>query len=222
MLRGSCSGRYLAPCLLLLLLTVTGVYADENEQQNAAGLEQLRVYLGSLQDLRAGFRQDVISPEQEIVESASGTVILSKPGRFRWDYREPYERVIVANGERVWFYESDLEQVTIRRLAVGIGDTPAALLTGDEAALEHFVLLDSWLAEGQQWLQLAPVSSEADFSIVDLGFTAGELQQIIFVDRLGQRTRVSLFDIDRSLRLGDADFQFEIPAGVDVIDEKEM
>ena len=130
MLRGSCSGRYLAPCLLLLLLTVTGVYADENEQQNAAGLEQLRVYLGSLQDLRAGFRQDVISPEQEIVESASGTVILSKPGRFRWDYREPYERVIVANGERVWFYESDLEQVTIRRLAVGIGDTPAALLTG--------------------------------------------------------------------------------------------
>ena len=84
------------------------------------------------------------------------------------------------------------------------------------------MLLDSWLAEGQQWLQLAPVSSEADFSIVDLGFTAGELQQIIFVDRLGQRTRVSLFDIDRSLRLGDADFQFEIPAGVDVIDEKEM
>ncbi|MDP6674962.1 MAG: outer membrane lipoprotein chaperone LolA [Gammaproteobacteria bacterium] len=218
----SCSGRRLAACWFLALLVVTGVNGDEVEPQNAAGLEQLRGYLGSMQVLRAEFRQDVIGPEQEIVESASGSVILSKPGRFRWDYREPYERVIVADGERVWFYESDLEQVTIRRLATGLGDTPAALLTGDETALEHFELLSSWSIDDLQWLQLAPISPEADFSIVDLGFAAGELQQIIFIDRLGQRTRVSLFDIDRSPRLGDDDFRFEIPDGVDVIGEKEM
>jgi len=222
MRRVSCSGRRLAICCLALLV-VTGVaYSGESEQRNAADLEQLRSYLGAMQDLRADFRQEVIGPEQEIVEYASGSVALRKPGRFRWDYREPYERVIVADGERVWFYEADLEQVTIRRMATGLGDTPAALLTGDEAALEHFELLSSWSADGLQWLQLAPISAEADFSTVDLGFVAGELQQIEFVDRLGQRTRVTLSAIDRSPRLTDRDFHFEIPAGVDVIGEDDM
>ena len=73
------------------------------------------------------FSQQVIGPDEEIIEQASGSVALSKPGRFRWDYREPYERIIVADGERVWFYEADLEQVTIRRISrQGLGDTPAA------------------------------------------------------------------------------------------------
>jgi outer membrane lipoprotein carrier protein len=222
MMRVSRSGRRLA-VWCFALLTVTGMaYGSGLDQRNADELEWLRSYLGTMQDLRAEFRQEVIGPEQEIVEYASGSVALRKPGRFRWDYREPYERTIVADGERVWFYEADLEQVTIRRMATGLGDTPAALLTGDEAALEHFELLDSWSADGLQWLQLAPVSAEADFSTIDLGFVAGELQQIEFVDRLGQRTRVSLSGIDRSPRLVDSDFRFEIPAGVDVISEDDM
>jgi len=205
------------------LLTVTGIaFGDEPEQRNEAVLEQLRSYLGAMQDLRAEFRQEVIGPGQEIVETASGSVALRKPGQFRWDYREPYERVIVADGERVWFYEADLEQVTIRRMATGLGDTPAALLTGDEAALEHFELLGSWSADGLQWLQLAPISAEADFSTVNVGFTDGELQQIEFVDRLGQRTKISLSGIDHSPQLTDSDFRFEIPDGVDVIGEDDM
>lgn len=216
------SGRRLAFCCLAWLAAYGMAYSGESEQRNKAELERLRGYLGTMQDLRAEFRQEVIDTEQEIIESASGTVALRKPGRFRWNYREPYERVIVADGERVWFYEADLEQVTIRRMATGLGNTPAALLTGDEAALEHFELLDSWLADGLVWLQLAPVSPEADFSTVDLGFVDSELQRIEFVDRLGQRTRVSLWDIDRSPRLADSDFRLEIPAGVDVIGADDM
>jgi len=149
-------------------------------------------------------------------------VVLSKPGRFRWDYREPYQRVIVADGKHVWFYESDLEQVTIRRLAAGLGETPAALLTGDVAALDHFRLVDSWSSDDLHWLRLAPISAEADFSTVDLGFGGGELRQIDFVDRLGQRTRIFLSAIDRSPLPDDRIFQFKIPDGVDVIGADDM
>jgi len=221
MIRVSCYGLRLAACCLAWL-AVTGTAYGESEQRNQAELEQLRGYLGAMQDLRAEFSQEVIAPDEEVIEHASGSVALSKPGRFRWDYREPYERVIVADGERVWFYEADLEQVTIRRMAMGLGDTPAALLTGDEAALESFKLLGTWTTDGFEWLQLAPISPEADFSTVDIGFVEGELQRIEFVDRLGQRTRLTLSGIDRSPQLADSEFHFEIPAGVDVIGEDDM
>ena len=204
------------------MLGITGMAYGESQQQTQADVQWLHRYLAAMGDLRAEFRQEVIGPEQEIIEHASGSVVLSKPGRFRWDYREPYERVIVADGERVWFYEADLEQVTIRRMATGLGDTPAALLTGDARALEHFELLKTWSANNFRWLQLAPISPEADFTTVDLGFLADELQQIEFVDRLGQRTRLTLSGIDRAPQLVDSEFHFEIPAGVDVIGENEM
>ena len=208
-------GRRLSACACVLLL-LSGMDSGAAEQ-DTADLEQLRIYLGEIGDLRAEFKQEVIGPEQEILELASGTVVLSKPGRFRWDYLEPYERVIVADGERIWLYEADLEQVTIRRMATGLGDTPAALLTGDDEALKQFELLRAWSADNLQWMQLAPVSPEADFSTVELGFASGELQQIEFVDRLGQRTRLTLSAIDHSPQLSEGDFIFEIPDGVDVI-----
>ena len=206
----------------LALLTLSGLAGAAPEQVSPDELERLRVYLGAMQDLRAEFSQQVIGPADEIIEQASGSVALSKPGRFRWNYREPYERIIVADGERVWFYEADLEQVTIRRISAGLGDTPAALLTGDESALENFKLLRTWNIDGLHWLQLAPISVEADFATVDIGFTGDELRQIEFVDRLGQRTRLILSEIDRTPRLADNEFHFEIPPGVDVIGEDDM
>ena len=214
-------GRRLAPCLFTLVALIGTAYG-ESSLQDGGNLQQLQDYLKAIQDIRAEFRQEVIGPEQEIIESASGTVALSKPGRFRWDYREPYERVIVTDGERIWLYEADLEQVTIRRLSAGLGDTPAALLTGDEKALENFRLLSSRSAEDIHWLQLAPISPEADFVTVDLGFMAGELQRIEFMDRLGQRTRINLSAIDHSPQFTGSEFRFEIPPGVDVIGEDEM
>jgi outer membrane lipoprotein carrier protein len=205
-----------------VLLALSGMAVGASEQVNPDEFERLRVYLGAMQDLRAEFSQQVIGPADEIIEQASGSVTLSKPGRFRWNYREPYERIIVADGQRVWFYEADLEQVTIRRISAGLGDTPAALLTGDVSALKNFELLRTWINDGQHWLRLAPVSAEADFATVDIGFTGDELQRIEFVDRLGQRTRLILSDIDRTPRLADNEFQFEIPSGVDVIGEDDL
>ncbi len=186
------------------------------------GMQVLRAFLDGLDTLSATFRQRIIGGDLEPLEDASGRVVLKKPGRFRWDYREPYERVITADGERVWLYEADLEQVTIRRLDAGLGETPAALLTGATDVLDHFEYRGSARSDGLRWLRLEPRSAESDFAGVELGFEAGELQRILLTDRLGQRTQIFLSEIDREADVPDAFFRFDVPDGVDIIDEGEL
>lgn len=186
------------------------------------GMQVLRAYLDDLGTLSASFRQQIIGSDLEPLEGASGRVVLKKPGRFRWDYVEPYERVITADGERVWLYEADLEQVTIRRLDAGLGETPAALLTGATEVLDHFEYRGSAEDGGIRWLRLEPRSAESDFAGIELGFAADELQRIFLTDRLGQRTQIFLSDIDQDTDVPDEFFRFAVPDGVDVIDEGEL
>lgn len=203
---------------LSLAVTVAPAATDEADEN----LQLLRAYLDDLGTLSAAFHQQVIGRDLEPVDDARGRVVLKKPGRFRWDYTEPYERVISADGERVWLYEADLEQVTIRRLDAGIGETPAALLTGTADVLDHFDYRGS-VADGEiHWLRLEPRSAESDFAGIELGFAAGELQRIFLTDRLGQKTQISLSDIEAGADVPDEFFHFEIPDGVDVIDEDEI
>ena len=219
-------------CVALWLLTLTsGALAEQGvSARDDASLQALRTYLDGLSTLRAEFRQAVISRDLEHLEDTRGRVTLKKPGRFRWDYLEPFERVISADGERVWLYEADLEQVTIRRLDTGIGATPAALLTGATEVLDHFALTDTRTEGEVRWLRLAPRAPESDFASIDLGFAYDEgddeaddeIVQIFLTDRLGQQTRIYLSDIERGARIDDAFFRFEVPDGADVIDEGDL
>lgn len=208
---------------LLLMTFACGVLA----QPGASGgddpsLRLLRTYLDEMSTLRAEFRQEVISRDLERIEDTRGRVAFKKPGRFRWDYLEPFERVISSDGERVWLYEADLEQVTIRRFDSGLGATPAALLTGATDILVHFRFVGAHSEDSIRWLSLASRAPESDFAGIDLGFTDGELLQIFLTDRLGQQTRITLSAIDRGADIDDAFFRFEVPAGVDVIDEDDI
>jgi len=191
-------------------------------QAEEPGLVRLRTYLAGLNSLRAKFRQEVINSDLELVEEASGRVTLKKPGRFRWDYTLPFERVIVADGERVWLYEADLQQVTVRRLDAGLGETPAALLTGDAEVLDHFEYLGSSMDDGIEWIQLKPNSAESDFEMISLGFDGDDLVEIGLADRLGQRTRLYLTEVERLEALSDDLFHFTVPDGVDVIGEGDL
>jgi outer membrane lipoprotein carrier protein len=148
--------------------------------------------------------------------------VLKKPGRFRWDYEEPYERVISADGERVWLYEADLDQVTVRRLDAGLGETPAALLTGTADVLDHFQYRGSMIADDVRWLRLEPEAAESDFAAIELGFVGGDLRGILLMDRLGQKTRIDFDEVDTEATVADDLFRFEPPPGVDVIDENEL
>src|SRR5690606_23810944 len=101
--------------------------------------------------------------------------------------QQPHARAIVADGQKLWLYEADLEQVIIRQLEDGIGDTPAALLTGRQDVLERFTISKSWQADGIQWVALAPKAAAADFAAVRLAFDGPKLVSLELDDRLGQR-----------------------------------
>jgi outer membrane lipoprotein carrier protein len=210
-----------------LLSPVACSWADSAEDElspavSDQGLARLRDYLDNFQSLRAVFRQEVINRDMELVEQASGTVILQKPGRFAWNYEQPYERVIVADGEQVWLYEADLEQVTVRRLDAGLGETPASLLTGTADVLEHFEYVETSIVDGLEWIQIKPRSAESDFASIILAFDGDTLVQIALLDRLDQRTRLYLSEIEMPAVVGAEEFVFVVPDGVDVIGETDL
>jgi outer membrane lipoprotein carrier protein len=210
---------------LLALLAFPLVFATDGAADADAtpqGLDRLRTYLDEFQSLRAKFRQEVVNRDMELVEQASGEVILQKPGRFVWNYEQPYERVIMSDGERIWLYEADLEQVTVRRFDTAIGATPAALLTGTADVLDHFEYVDASSVEGLELIQLKPRSPESDFESIILGFDGDSLVQIALLDRLAQRTRLYLTEIEQPASVRADEFVFVIPEGVDVIGETEL
>jgi outer membrane lipoprotein carrier protein len=214
---------WLRPLVVLFsLLSAAASGAQPNDTGNITGATRLRNFLANVQGMEARFRQQVIDSRQQVLEDASGSVVMQRPGRFRWNYQAPFERVIVADGEKVWLYEADLEQVTIRRLTSGIGDTPAALLTGKVSVLERFTVEKSWTEEGLALVRLIPRSADADFAGVTLGFDGAELRRLVLDDRLGQQTRIDLTEVRTNPRLSPEVFRFEIPAGADVIDDSDL
>lgn len=210
-----------SPRLIPLLLLLSAPLAS-GEAVEGVGLDQLRNYLANVQRMDGNFRQQVIDSRGVVLEDASGTVAMQRPGRFRWNYETPFERVIVADGEKVWLYEADLDQVTIRKLTAGIGDTPAALLTGKESVLERFDVEKSWTEGGLALVRLIPRSAEADFAGVTLGFQGSTLRQLLLDDRLGQQTRIELSETRANPTLSPDVFRFEPPPGADVIDDSEL
>lgn len=182
----------------------------------------LRQFLDTVQTFRSPFTQVVFDSRGRAVESSAGEVVMQRPGRFRWDYATPYVRTIVADGERLWLYEADLEQVTVRRLSEGLGDTPAALLTGRDDVLKRFAVQRTWEADGLAWSALRPRTAEGDFAELRLGFRGNVLLALELDDRLGQRTRIE-FQSPRLNAAVPADtFRFTPPAGADVIDDTEL
>ncbi len=201
-----------------MLVAAGGLSAAAPAQGNDdPGMRRLQEFLQSVESLQAHFEQRVVDQNQQLIEQASGTVVLKRPGRFRWDYAEPYERVVLADGERVWMYEVDLEQVTVRPMVAGLGETPAALLSGDPDVLDRFDYQGYSVVDDITWVQLAPVSPAADFEYIRLGFDRQNLVRLELRDRLGQSTQISFDGIVINQLIDDAVFQLQVPDGVDVI-----
>ncbi|RMF95144.1 MAG: outer membrane lipoprotein carrier protein LolA [Gammaproteobacteria bacterium] len=212
-MRRRCSLDRLATVFTLLLCLPAA--ADD-------GLQRLEAFIDGTQSLRAAFTQEVIDRDQAVVERASGHFFLARPGRFRWQYEQPFERLIVSDGERVWLYEADLEQVTVRRIGAALGSTPAALLSGSRDVLDAFEVLGTDASDGLAWVTLGPRDSSADFASMRLGFAGADPAVFVLTDRLGQQTRIRFEQVERNPALPAALFTFAVPAGADVIDESEL
>jgi len=197
--------------LLLVTVLAAGVHAA------APGVAKLEAFTEELRSLRATFRQSLYDESGAPIESSSGIVWLQRPGRFRWEYETPYEQIIVGDGERVWLYDRELEQVTVRPVDDTIGITPAALLASDRPVRESFLVADGGEEGGLDWVELRPRADEATFTLVRLGFGARHLESMQLEDGFGQTTVLDFADVSRNPALDPALFRFSPPPGVDVI-----
>jgi outer membrane lipoprotein carrier protein len=197
-----------------LLLAAALAHADA--AADAVALATVERALAALDSVRAGFVQQLVGRDGTTSERAVGTLYLKKPGRFRWDYTEP-RQLIVSDGERLWLYDPELEQATVRHVRDTLSQTPAMLLAGEAPVRAGFVVTAAGTAAGLVWVRLVPRQTDTDFRELKLGFAGEVLKRIEFADKLNQLTRIELTTLERNAHLPESLFHFVAPPGVDVI-----
>ncbi len=185
----------------------------------AAGVDALKAFLGQTQTVKARFAQMVLDKNLKTLQQAQGVMQFSRPGKFRWDYVKPYEQSIVGDGSRLWIYDKDLNQVTVRKLDRALGASPAALLAGSNDLERDYVLTNSGTQNGLDWLDAVPKSRESVFERVRMGFGKSGLEAMELRDQFGQVTVITFADVERNPRIPDGVFRFTPPPGADVITE---
>lgn len=207
--------RFLNLAAALLLTMVAHVTLAASDP--AAGRQKVEGFLQGLQSLQAQFKQTLTDRNGLTVEQASGTLAIRRPDRFRWDYREPNEQVIVADGSRIWLYDADLEQVTVRKLDDTLSATPAMLLSGQGNLQDNFNVTQTAQEGGIFWVRMQPKRDDTDFKWVRLGFDGNTLKFMQLADKLGQTTHLEFSQLERNSAVDPSRFTFTVPPGADVI-----
>ena len=184
-----------------------------------ASVERFHAFVRSTQSARADFSQKVYDRNRKLVQESSGSLTFQRPGRFRWTYDKPYAQVIVGDGEKVWIYDADLNQVTVRKIARAIGSTPAALLAGSAEVDQAFELAEAGSADGLEWLEARPRARESGFERIRMGFSVAGIEAMELMDPFGQTTVLRFSNLARNPRLDPSTFRFTPPKGADVLGE---
>jgi outer membrane lipoprotein carrier protein len=198
-------------------------------------------YLDGLTSLRTDFSQSITDASGKPAAGGSGSLIVERPNRFRWDYRpadetgaggagqdgqgqggqgqaEPHGQLLVADGRNLWFYDRELAQVTVKPIDTALSSTPIMLLSGSSQALRaQFDISTQPSGQGLQWVQVRPRGPQADFSDARLGFRGNELERMIVHNMLGQTVQLDFTHSRRNAPVDASLFTFTVPQGVDVI-----
>lgn len=201
--------------LSALLLTV--IACSSQSLWAESGISQLENFLKDLKTLRADFRQTLQQPDYDQVFASDGVFYLKRPGLLRWEYQTPSQQLIVADGNRVWLYDIELEQVSHRSQDAVLNGTPAQLLSGTEPISNHFQVNELGEQDQLTWVELIPKDKEAQFSSLRMALHANQLQRMEMADNFGQVTRFFFDQVERNPELSDSLFEFEPPPLIDLI-----
>ncbi len=182
---------------------------------DASGIDQLKSFLSGAKTGKATFRQ-VVTSQRGTAES-TGTFTFQRPGKFRWVYEKPYEQLIVGDGDKLWIYDRDLNQVIVRKLDAALGSSPAALLSGDNALERSYELTDSGRADGMEWVDAKPKAADTGFERVRIGFKDNLPRVMDLKDTFGNVTRLEFGTFERNPTLDAGQFRFVPPKGADVV-----
>jgi outer membrane lipoprotein carrier protein len=186
----------------------------------------LDAYLAGVRTLRAEFTQQVTDGRGSEVQRANGSLVIQRPGKFRWELTpvnaagaKQTPQLMVADGKNLWFYDRDLDQVSVKPAASALTATPASLLSGDGKLGEFFEVRADGQREGLTWVRVVPKRSDADFREVRIGFksSGSELSRMVLKDKLGQTVNLVFNVSARNVPVAATEVTFTPPAGADVI-----
>ena len=202
--------------LMLISLTMASIapaYAD-----NDAALNDFLARIKNLQTLDSRFEQSTRDNHGQVLQSMTGQLTVAKPGKLRWHTDEPFAQLVVSDGELVWVYDMDLEQVTIRNMDQRIQETPALLLTGDAGNVEKSFLVEEEKAGDEIVFQLVPKDNSQLFESLEFHYRDQQIVRMMIFDAAGQITEISFDGVAINQPVDDQAFVFNVPEGVDVID----
>ncbi|HEX8988700.1 MAG TPA: outer membrane lipoprotein chaperone LolA [Rhodocyclaceae bacterium] len=184
----------------------------------ASGLDQLKAFLESTHTASGTFVQSVVGKSGRKPQQSAGSFALSRPGKFRWQYEKPYQQLLVSDGEKLWSFDPDLNQVTVKKLGKALGSSPAALLAGGDLDA-HFNLKDAGEAEGVEMVDATPKAADGSFERTRIGFK-GNLPRVMEIrDNFGQVTTLIFGQFRANPALPKDEFRFTPPKGADVVGE---
>lgn len=213
--------RTLTTNLAILSLLCTPIFIPVSMASEA----MLRQFYKDVDTLQANFEQRVSDETGFSLEDSSGTFSLSRPGKFRWDYVSddpdlPMGQQIIADGEHIYLFSPDLDQVTRRSLGDALAQVPSLVLVQSGADIDqHFMISDIGLTDGLSWVALKPRDENSSYQQLLMGFNSGVLEIIELVDGLGNVTRLTLSQVQSNIKLPKRRFEFKIPEGADFLSE---
>ncbi|NOQ15916.1 MAG: outer membrane lipoprotein chaperone LolA, partial [Methyloprofundus sp.] len=181
-------------------------------------LQKLESFIARAKNLQAEFTQTSLDEGGRTMQNSHGVFYLQQPGKFRWNYQQPYAQQIVSKDNKVWFYDADLEQVIIKKIDQSIGDTPALLLSGSVNLGEKYRITSQGLKQGLEWIRLTPKSSQSSFKYILVGLKNDVLYGMELSDNFGQLTQIIFSDVKVPATLEPGLFDFVAPAGTDVFE----
>jgi outer membrane lipoprotein carrier protein len=199
---------------LLLLAALSPLFAE------AAALDALREFVRATRSGKTTFTQVVVNKAGKSSNPVSGSFMFQRPGKFRWVYEKPYEQSIVGDGEKLWIHDRDLNQVTVRKLDGALGQSPAAILSGNDDLEKNFDLKDGGSKDGLEWLIAIPKAKDTTFELVRIGMRvengSAVLAAMELKDSFGQTSVLQFGKMERNPVLAADTFRFTPPKGADV------
>lgn len=186
----------------------------------AAATDQLKTFVTTVKSAKGEFTQRQVKGNGDalrVTGTSSGTFVFARPGKFSWRYTKPYEQLLQADGQTLYIYDKDLNQVTERKLDAALGSSPAAILFGSNDLERSFVIKDGPTRDGVEWLELTPKAKDTQFERIGIGFKGGNLQAMELRDAFGNTTLLTFSAMEKNPGLPADAFRFTVPKGADVI-----
>jgi outer membrane lipoprotein carrier protein len=201
---------------IFLILAVVSVNVFADDKKTSTGEVYLEKFLAETKTLEANFQQTLRTHEGEVLQQTEGKFYLHRPGKFRWNYKTPYEQVIVSDGERIWIYDVDLKQVTVQKQSAGLPSSPMALLQDSAQLHQSFNVSPLDEHEGVYRLKLESKTNESDFTVIVVGVDVKGLRFMQLHDQFEQVTDILFSEMTTNSYLEKEIFEFIPPQGVDV------